>query len=317
MQDQKRTYVVTAATGRIGGRVARTLLQAGHKVVALGRDVDRLKALADLGAQMLRGDVEDEGFVESAFRGADAAFLLVSGRRTSRDFRRNFGDVGRNYANALRATSVKSAVFISCIGAHDEAHRGLVLIHADVEKALNEVADLDLVHLRAAPFYENLFYWLPAMQERRAFATPIQPDAPLEMTVTADVAVAASQLLLKLEFRGKNAIELRGRDVLTMRQIADKVAKELGRPFPVEQTPREPDIEGLVAHGVSYDFAWLMNDAWDTFSRHGLLRAPNSPASIHATTPLEDFLTQQFVPALSRASDNGNGLERLAKASGD
>jgi uncharacterized protein YbjT (DUF2867 family) len=303
MQSPKRTYIVTAATGRIGGRVARSLLEAGHKVVALGRNADGLKALADVGATTLRGDVEDAAFVEHAFRGGDAAFLLVAGNRTSRDFRRDYGVVGEHYANALRKNAVHSALFISCIGAHDERHRGLVLVHADVERELNKVPNLNIMHLRTAPFCENLFYWLPVMVARNAFATPIHPDTKLEMTQTSDVAAAASKLLLELDFHGKSALEFYGYEALSMRQIADKLSKLLGRTLPVEQTPRDAVIEGLCARGLSYDFAFLMADAWDTFSRYGRMRAPDSPASAHGTTPIEDFLKERFVQAFGRQSE--------------
>src|SRR5262249_6894476 len=137
----------------------------------------------------------------------------------------------------------------------------------------------------------------------------------LDMVQTTDIAAIALQLLLKLDFRGRNAIEVHGREVLTMRQVAEKIGKQLGRPFPAEQTPREAVIEGLVAHGVSVDLAHLMNDAWDTFSRYGLLRAPGTPASTRATAAIDDFLRQQFLPALAQESETAKGLERLAKAS--
>ena len=314
MENSKRTYVVTGATGRIGAQVARGLLKAGHQVRAVGRNADGLKALADLGAKPLRGDVEDAAFVDHAFSGADAALLLVAGDRMSRDFRRGYGDVGRNYAHALRTNGISAAVFNSCIGAHDEKYRGLVLVHADVEKALDEVPNLDLMHVRAAPYFENLFYWLPASQARGALATPINPDAKLDLVQTTDVAAVALQLLLKLDFRGRNAIEVHGREVLTMRQVAEKIGKQLGRAFPAEQTPRETVIEELVAHGLSVDFANLMNDTWDTFSRYGLMRAPGTPASTQGTTAIDDFLRQQFLPALAQQSETAKGLERLAKA---
>ena len=38
----KRTYVVTGATGRIGSRVARGLLDAGHHVNVIGRNLERV-----------------------------------------------------------------------------------------------------------------------------------------------------------------------------------------------------------------------------------------------------------------------------------
>jgi uncharacterized protein YbjT (DUF2867 family) len=314
MESSKRTYVVTGATGRIGAQVARGLLEAGHEVRAVGRNADGLKALADQGAKPFSGDLQDAAFAEHAFRGADAALLLVAGDRMSRDFRRGYGDVGRVFANALRTTGVGAAVFISCIGAHDEKYRGLVLVHKDVEKALDEVPNLDLLHVRAAPYFENLFYWLPVIRARDALATPINPDAKLDMVQTNDVAAVALQRLLKLDFRGRNAIEVHGREVLTMRQVAEKIGKHLGRAFRAEQTPREAVIEGLIAHGMSVDFAHMMNDAWDTFSRYGLLRAPGMPVTTRGTTAIDDFLREQFLPALAQESETAKGLERLAKA---
>jgi uncharacterized protein YbjT (DUF2867 family) len=295
----KRIYIVTGATGRIGSRVTRGLLDAGHHVNVIGRNPERLRALAGLGATVFQGDVRDAGFVHRSFAGADAALLVVAEDRASRDVRRDFGDVGANYANALRTNSVPIAVFVSSIGAHDDRYRGFVLVHHDVEKSLDAVPELNVVHLRSPFFFENLFYWLPRIQTRGTFAAPIDPDAGLDMVLAGDVAAVASRLLLDLDFRGKSALELRGPEVLTMRQIADRVSQQLGMPLPIERTTREADIEDLVAHGVSYDFAHLMNDTGDTFSRYGLLRAELPQAAVTGTTPIDDFIREQFAPALT------------------
>jgi uncharacterized protein YbjT (DUF2867 family) len=295
----KRTYVVTGTTGRIGSRVTRGLLDAGHHVTAIGRNPERLRALADPGATALQGDVRDAGFVHQSFAGANAALLVVSEDRASRDVRRDFGDVGVNYANALSTNSVPFAVFVSSVGAHDDRYRGFVLVHRDVEQALDAVPDLNVVHLRAPFFFENLFYWLPRIRARRTFAVPIDPDAGLDMVAAGDVAAAAVRLLLDLDFRGKRALELRGPDVITMRQIADRVRRQLGTSLPVERMTREADVEDLVKRGVSYDFAHLMNDTGDTFSRYGRLRAELPQAAITGTTSIDDFIRDQFAPALT------------------
>jgi uncharacterized protein YbjT (DUF2867 family) len=72
----KHTYAVTISTGRIGNRVARGLLDAGHDVRAIGRDTARLGDLSARGARPFVGDIRDPAFVEKAFDGADAAFLF-------------------------------------------------------------------------------------------------------------------------------------------------------------------------------------------------------------------------------------------------
>ena len=68
---------LTGATGFIGGRLARQLVQAGHHVVALVREPSRCADLAALGIELRRGDVFDRASVRDAMRGADTVFHLA------------------------------------------------------------------------------------------------------------------------------------------------------------------------------------------------------------------------------------------------
>jgi uncharacterized protein YbjT (DUF2867 family) len=73
----KRTYIVTAATGHVGGGVARALLEHGHAVRVLGRNRERLRNLSDLGATPFVGDMRDSALMEELFRGAMQHCLYV------------------------------------------------------------------------------------------------------------------------------------------------------------------------------------------------------------------------------------------------
>ncbi|MCU1283157.1 MAG: epimerase [bacterium] len=294
----KRIYVVTAATGRIAGAVASGLLRAGHEVRAIGRDRQKLQLLAAQGATVIAGDLADRAMLEHAFAGADAALLLVTGDRASRDFRRSFADVGASYAAAARATRLPSALFVSSLGAHAERHRGLVLVHRDVELALDEVPTLATTHLRAAFFYENLFYFMGAMQTRGGLYTPLDPDVAIDMAPTRDVAALALRLLAEPPDR-RTVHELHSVRPLALREIAGAIAAQLGRAFPAGRTSRDENSELLLEAGVSHDFAHLMNDAWDTISTVGSMRDPAAHAATNATTPIEDFLREHIVPKLA------------------
>jgi uncharacterized protein YbjT (DUF2867 family) len=103
-----------------------------------------------MGAAPFVGDMWDKESVNEAFRGVDAALLIAQGNRSSRDYRRYFVRAGENYAAALTSHKVKWAVFISTLGADDDRNRGVYLFHGDVERALDAVPDLNVVHLRAA-----------------------------------------------------------------------------------------------------------------------------------------------------------------------
>ena len=52
-------FVVAGATGHVGSVVARELLAAGHKVRAIVRSVDKARALAGQGAELLAGELSD------------------------------------------------------------------------------------------------------------------------------------------------------------------------------------------------------------------------------------------------------------------
>ena len=66
--------LVTGATGHQGGSVARQLVQKGHRVRALTRNLasPAAQALAGLGVELAQGNLEDRASVDHALAGMDA-----------------------------------------------------------------------------------------------------------------------------------------------------------------------------------------------------------------------------------------------------
>jgi dihydroflavonol-4-reductase len=62
---------LTGGGGFIGGQLARALVARGDEVIALARGEDAARALGELGARVVRGDVLDRRVVEAAVAGAD------------------------------------------------------------------------------------------------------------------------------------------------------------------------------------------------------------------------------------------------------
>src|SRR5919107_5706812 len=73
-----RTIVVTGATGHQGGAVTRHLLRGGWRVTALTRDPTsaRARAVAALGADVVRGDMGDPASLRPAFAGAYGVYSV-------------------------------------------------------------------------------------------------------------------------------------------------------------------------------------------------------------------------------------------------
>jgi uncharacterized protein YbjT (DUF2867 family) len=70
-------YVVTGATGHTGNVVAKALLTRGEKVRVVGRNADRLKALAAEGAEPFAADLTDTVSVTKALAGMKAVYVMM------------------------------------------------------------------------------------------------------------------------------------------------------------------------------------------------------------------------------------------------
>src|ERR1700759_4137434 len=71
---------VFGATGRIGTEVVRQALGAGHEVVAVVRDPDRLAVPAGAGLGVVTADVMDPAQIAPAVKGADAVVSALGPR---------------------------------------------------------------------------------------------------------------------------------------------------------------------------------------------------------------------------------------------
>ncbi len=79
------TIAVTAATGHVGSRVVRMLIQAGVRPTVLVRDPARLPAEVRGLVEVAQGDLRDAAYVTAATRGADALLWIVPESFTAAD----------------------------------------------------------------------------------------------------------------------------------------------------------------------------------------------------------------------------------------
>lgn len=69
-------YLVTGATGFVGGYMAELLLKEGHSVKALVRDITKAKSLSDKGVILVQGNLKDKKALEKAVSGVDGIFHI-------------------------------------------------------------------------------------------------------------------------------------------------------------------------------------------------------------------------------------------------
>ena len=121
---------------------------------------------------------------------------------------------------ALDKASVPHVVALSSVGADKADKTGPVVGLHNLEQKLNRLAGLNAVYLHAGYFLENLLPQVGVIQNFGMVAGPLRADLPVGMIATRDIGEAPAELLLKLDFAGKQARELLGQRDLTYSEVA-------------------------------------------------------------------------------------------------
>lgn len=123
-------YFVTGATGFIGGRLARRLVEDGHQVVAIARTPSKAGDLAALGVEVHPGDITDRESMRAPMTGVDgvfhvAAWYKIGTRDTSAAQTINV-DGTRNVLELMRELRIPKGVYTSTLAVNSNT-RGQVV----------------------------------------------------------------------------------------------------------------------------------------------------------------------------------------------
>ena len=131
MTSLPKSAFVTGGSGFIGGVLIRRLVSGGAAVRALARSERSAAAVAELGAEPVRGDLDDVGAMTAGAEGCDAAFHLaavVAQWGEPEEFRRGNVDGTRNALEACAAAGVGR--FVHC-GTEAAILAGEPVVNAD------------------------------------------------------------------------------------------------------------------------------------------------------------------------------------------
>ena len=123
-------YFVTGATGFIGGRVARQLVEAGHQVVAIARNPAKAQDLTALGIDVQKGDVTDKESMRTAMRSVDGVFHIagwykIGTKDKSEGVKINI-DGTRNVLELMQELKIAKGVYTSTLAVNSNTGGRLV-----------------------------------------------------------------------------------------------------------------------------------------------------------------------------------------------
>ncbi|WCK69181.1 NmrA family NAD(P)-binding protein [Agrobacterium tumefaciens] len=242
---------VVGATGRVGAKLTRNLLKAGHQVRALSRGGPALGAMVELGAEPFLGSFDTgEGDLDQFFQGADAAFLMV--KTDWNNIEGHYPAVAKRFVYALEKSSVKLAVNLTAMGSDVKGKTGHFECFHDLDEKLNELGNIDLVHLRAAWFMDDVSAWTGPVAKYGRIAWFCKPDLKMPWVATDDIAWLAAKELTNPRGRHRVYLEVGSEDV-SMNELAEIIGKKIGKPVDyryIETTRKDVEAEFLARFGT-------------------------------------------------------------------
>jgi uncharacterized protein YbjT (DUF2867 family) len=290
--------VIIGASGRTGRVATQALLAKGEKVRVVGRGANKLAPLVALGAQPFVGNVEDVTSMTAAFEGAASVYLVLPEDITQQDLRALQERVSDSYAAAISKAHARFVVNLSSIGAqHSEGTGPIVGLH-NQEQKLNQIAGLNVLHLRAAYFMGNLFMSIAPLRSMGALPGALQADAPMPWIATKDIGGYAASRLVARDFSGSSIQELHGQRDIRMNEAASIVGKAIGKPdLAYMQVPSMMLETALLNMGLPKKTTQLLIEMWNG-ANAGLIMPQEARSSKNTTpTTLESFVTDAFAPA--------------------
>jgi uncharacterized protein YbjT (DUF2867 family) len=290
--------VVTGATGRTGRAATEALLSQGERVRVIGRDAKKMALFVELGAEAFVGNVEDVAFMTEAFDGASAVYLVLPEDISQQDLRAHQERVSDCYAAAINNAHVRFVVNLSSIGAQHAQNTGPIVGLHNQEQKLNRVADLNVLHLRAAYFMENLFLSIMPLRSTGTLPGGLRADAAMPWIATKDIGQYAASRLAARDFSNSSVQELHGQRDISMQEAASIVGRAIGKPnLAYVHVPSTVLGQVIVEMGLPKKTAELLIEMWDG-ANAGLI-APQEVRSAKNTTPtrLESFVSEVFAPA--------------------
>jgi uncharacterized protein YbjT (DUF2867 family) len=232
-QNIERLILVCGATGSQGGAVARSLLDRGFQVRALTRNPQKpeAQAVADQGAEVVQGDMEDRSAMDRVLDGVYGVFSVQNFWEAGYD---REVQQGKTVADAAKAAGVEHFVYSSVGSAHRQTGIPHFESKWEVEEHVREIG-LPYTVLRPVFFMQN---W-EGMREyvlSGTLAQPLDPDKPFQQVAVEDVgAFAAIAFEHPEEWIGRE-VDLAG-DEQTMPKIAETFGRVIGKQISYYQVP--------------------------------------------------------------------------------
>jgi uncharacterized protein YbjT (DUF2867 family) len=288
--------ILTGSLGHIGLPLTTELVQRGHAVTVISSKPENKGKIEALGATAAIGKLEDVDFLTATFTGADAVYCMVPPNNYfdhNLDLLAFYKQVAGNYAEAIKASGVKRAVYLSSIGADLEKDSGIILGHHAGEAIMSTLTDVAITFLRPTSFYYNLYGFTAMIKNTGVIAANYGADDLIPWVSPNDIAAVTVEEL-ETPLTGKKVRYIASEEA-TGSQTASILGAAIGKPdLKWEIIPSEQVLGGLVGVGMNPKIAAGLVEMYanlhsGVFSQHYFANRPTVMGKVKLVDFAKEF----------------------------
>jgi uncharacterized protein YbjT (DUF2867 family) len=252
-RNNKKTILVTGATGHQGGAVLRHLRDGGFPCRALTRDPDKpaARALIGHGVEVVRGDMDDPASLTRALDGVYGVYGVQSHEEgIEAEVRQGF-----NLIDAAKRSRITHIVYSSVAA----ADRSTGVPHFDskfkIEQHLRGTG-MHFTIVRPVFFMENWLGMRPAI-DSGTLALPLDPETRLQLIAVDDIGGIVA---MAFEHPGKwqdRSFDVAG-DEQSMNALGQSFTRAGAREVSYRQVPWD-EFEAQAGGEMTTMFRWFQN----------------------------------------------------------
>jgi uncharacterized protein YbjT (DUF2867 family) len=251
--------LVIGGRSKVGAALIGELLGRGEQVRALVR-AGEPGGHRDTAAEVVTGDLADEGSLVTAMAGVEKVFLLSSPHPDAVGWHRNAID-------AARRTQVQLLVRSSILGADRESPAEFISAHTTCDRYLED-SGLPYVIVRPNLFLQNIpESTIPAIDASGTFYADAG-EARISMVDTRDVAAVAAFALTEPGYAGAH-FDVTGPEALSYTDVAAKLTSVLGRRISYVGASDDAVRQALLGAGLTTWFAGALVGLYQDYRRSG------------------------------------------------
>lgn len=229
--------ILITTAGKVGSEAARLLAQRGAPVRVLVRNAANADAMAQIGADVAQGDLDDAATIDAAMQDVTSV-ILVSPAVPGQELNVIESATRAGVAHVVKITSKASADSpIARQRGHSEIEAGLI------------ASGLGYTLLRNNFYMQNFLALAPVIAKTDSFGSSAG-DGKVGLIDARDVAAAAVEIAASPGGHADKTYWLIGPEPLSYSDVAAKLSTVLDRTITFRPQSRDDDAQAMIAAGL-------------------------------------------------------------------